>query len=609
MQLRTKIYLFTLTMLILLTASIVLVGTYIINDIVYGLNKRLLLQEMNHLVERVQRGHDILVRTGIHTIETYVARQQKQLTSQFREITFGRTGRVYIIDNKGRAVLHDDFATGALVDLPFVSAMQAKQTGFMEYNYKGRKRFSVFRTFPQWNWLMVLSVAQKEMFEKKGAYLRNVSAIAAVILFFYFWVMNIFIKKMIDRVHKTLECANQVKEGNLTARIDKITANDEISDLQHNINAMIVEIERRIADHRRVESALRKSEEQYRALFENAPLGVMLITHQEQYLTVNNALCQMLGYPLEELQKMNTRAVYRFPYKYYEFIERLQKEACVGGFEVEMKRKDQSIIYARLTAVPAAMIGEDIILAMCEDITERKKSEAALKASLDEKKVLLKEIYHRVKNNLEVISSLLYLQSAAIEDEQMLELFKESENRVRSMGMLHEKLYQSQDLARVDYTNYIHGLVDNLLQSYASKSRSVKVKVETQDVSLGVDTAIPCGLIINELVTNAMKYAFPETFMGTAEIRIAMTKGDDNIYTLRVSDNGVGLPGWLDFKKTDSLGIQIVNALAAQLEGTIRVDGSSGTTIEIRFSETEKFLKNKPNRQLERHQERFKALL
>ncbi len=589
MQLRTKINLFTLTMLILLTALIVFVGTYIINDIVYGLNKRLLLQEMDHLYESVQRGYNILLRTGIHTIETYVTRKQKQLAAQFKKIAFGRTGHIFIVDNRHSAILHSGFKTGATVDLPFIDAMLKKRSGFIEYNYKGQKRFCVFRTFPEWNWLMALSVTQKEMFEKKTEYFFNVSIIAFIILTVNILVTDFFLKKIMDRVHKTLECANQVKQGNLKARIDKITVNDEISDLQHNINAMIAEIERRIADHRQAEIALRKSEEQYRALFENAPLGVVLITYSGKHLTVNNAICQMIGYSREELEQIHPKDLYQSPDKRTEFIKRLQTDGYVRGFEVELKRKDNSVIYARLTAIPATMIGEDIILAMSEDITDRKQSEAALKASLEEKKVLLKEIYHRVKNNLEVISSLLYLQSAAIEDEQTLELFKESENRVRSMGMIHEKLYQSKDLARVDYSDYIHGLVDNLIQSYAGKTHAVTVKVETRNVSLGIDTAIPCGLIINELVTNAMKYAFPDEALApgkNAEIRIAMTKEHDDVYVLIVSDNGIGFPQAPDFQKTESLGLQIVSTLAAQLDGTIRIDNTSGTSIEIQFPES-----------------------
>jgi len=590
MQLKPKINLFTLTMLILLTTLIVFVGTYIINDIVYELNKRLLLQEMSYLSERIEHGYDILYRTGIHTINTYVIRKQKELTEQFKKITFGRTGHIYIVDDWRRAVLHSDYKTGATVNLPFIDTMLKRKSGFIEYQYDGQKRYCVFRTFQEWNWLIALSVAKKEMFEKRTAYFINVSVIAFVILIANILVMGFFVKKITDRLNKTLECANQIKQGNLQARIEKISVNDEIGDLQHNINAMVVEIERRIADQCQAEKAARKNEEQYRTLFENAPLGVVLVTYGGQHLTVNKAICRMLGFSRAELLQINPIELYQYPEKRAEFIKRLKTDGFVRGFEVELKRKDNSVFYARLTAVPAAMIGEDIILAMSEDITKRKQSDAALKASLAEKEVLLKEIYHRVKNNLEVISSLLYLQSAAIEDKQMIELFKESENRVRSMGMIHEKLYQSDDLARIDYSEYIHELVNNLMQSYAGRPRAVIFKVNTRNVSLGLDTAIPCGLIINELVTNAMKYAFPEEVPGTdkeAEICIAMSKEDDDGYLLCVSDNGIGFPHEIDLQNTESLGIQIVRTLVHQLDGTIRISNTSGTSIEIRFPEAE----------------------
>jgi len=586
MQLKLKINLFTLTMLILLTALIVFVGTYIINDIVYGLNKRLLSQEMNHLSGSVENAYNILLRTGIHTIETYVTRKQKQLAAQFKDHTFGRTGHIYIVDNRRRAILHNDYKTGATVDLPFIDAMLKRKSGFIEYQYQGLQRFCVFRTFPQWNWLMALSVAKKEMFEKRAVYLIDVSVIAFLILMINIFVMGFFVKKITDRLHKTLECTNQIKQGNLQARIDRTSVNDEIGELQHNINAMAIEIERRIADQHQAEKALRKSEEQYRALFENAPLGVVLVTYTGKHLTVNNAICQMLGYSRTELEQINPQDLYQYPDKRDEFIRRLQADGCVRGFEATLTRKDDSVFYARLTAVPAPMIGEDAILAMSEDITERKQYEQALKASLAEKEVLLKEVYHRVKNNLEIISSLLYLQSAAIEDEPTLALFKESENRVRSMGMIHEKLYQSDDLARVDYSEYIHGLVNNLMQSYAGTTRTVAFTVETQNLSLGIDTAIPCGLIINELVTNAIKYAFPEETLGpdaNAEIRITMTKDDDNGYLLRVSDNGIGFHHKIDLESNESLGIRIVHTLTHQLDGTIQFENRAGTSVEIRF--------------------------
>jgi PAS domain S-box-containing protein len=226
------------------------------------------------------------------------------------------------------------------------------------------------------------------------------------------------------------------------------------------------------------------------------------------------------------------------------------------------------------------LISQVVVL---RDITERKRAEEQIKASLREKEVLLQEIHHRVKNNLQVISSLLYLQSKNIQDRKTLEMFQESQSRVRSMALVHERLYQSQDLARVDFAEYVRGLANYLFRSYGVNTNVIRLKINSDDVFLGVDTAIPCGLIINELVSNSLKYAFPDGREG--EIHIELRVDDGGQFTLMISDNGVGFPKDLDFRDTGSLGLQLVNTLVGQLEGTIELDRSSGTALRIAFAE------------------------
>ncbi len=223
-----------------------------------------------------------------------------------------------------------------------------------------------------------------------------------------------------------------------------------------------------------------------------------------------------------------------------------------------------------------------MILLAIEDITERKEAEEQFKESLKEKEVLLKEIYHRVKNNLQVISSLLNLQSQYIRDKQALEIFKETQNRVKSMALIHEKLYQSKDLSRIDSAEYIRALADKLFRSYRVNPDAIKLKSKVDNVPLDVNTAIPCGLIINELVSNSLQHAFPKHRKG--EIRIELRSDNDKKITLIVGDNGVGLPKDLDFRNTKSLGLQLVITLVEQLEGTIELDRSSGTEFKIKFS-------------------------
>jgi PAS domain S-box-containing protein len=216
-----------------------------------------------------------------------------------------------------------------------------------------------------------------------------------------------------------------------------------------------------------------------------------------------------------------------------------------------------------------------------QEIVERKRAEEQIKASLHEKEVLLKEIHHRVKNNLQVISSLLDLQTTYIKDEQMRDLFTESQNRIRSMALVHEKLYQSPDLAQVDLAEYVRSLTAYLFQSHRGNRRTITLELDVCDTILDVDSAIPCGLIINELVSNALKHAFPQG--RTGQVHVGM-HADQSRFTMLVRDDGVGFPPDLDFRNTESLGLQLVLMLVEQLEGSIEMDNTGGTTFQITFT-------------------------
>jgi two-component sensor histidine kinase len=198
--------------------------------------------------------------------------------------------------------------------------------------------------------------------------------------------------------------------------------------------------------------------------------------------------------------------------------------------------------------------------------------------------VLLKEIHHRVKNNLQVISSLLNLQSRFIKDKQSLDMFKESQSRIKAMALVHEKLYKSKDLARIDFAEYLRSLTDYLLGSYRIHLKPVTLKINAEKALLDVDSAITCGLIVSELVSNSLKHAFPSTWQGEeSEIRIDLF-AKDRTFSLLVSDNGAGFPQDLDFRNTESLGLQLVSTLTEQLEGAIELDRAGGTAFKIVFN-------------------------
>jgi two-component sensor histidine kinase/CheY-like chemotaxis protein len=226
-------------------------------------------------------------------------------------------------------------------------------------------------------------------------------------------------------------------------------------------------------------------------------------------------------------------------------------------------------------------VSENLYINYAFDITEKKQVEDKIKASLREKEVLLKEIHHRVKNNMAVMSSLLALQADKFDDPDVIDAFKNSQNRIRSMALVHEKLYQAKDLSKIDFHEYIDNLVMNISQLSEVRRSSISVTIRVRNILLGIDLAIPCGLIINELLTNAFKYAYPGDEKG--KIRIQMQLIDNKSYELRVSDNGVGLPNHIDVQNPSTFGLQLVTLLTQQLEGTIKVNREKGTTFTITF--------------------------
>lgn len=224
--------------------------------------------------------------------------------------------------------------------------------------------------------------------------------------------------------------------------------------------------------------------------------------------------------------------------------------------------------------------GKKLAIVRITDITENKKNQELIQASLDEKKVLLAEIHHRVKNNLAVISGLLSLQASHIKDENTKSLFEESRNRIRSMSLIHEKLYQNETFASIQMDSYIKDLINNMKESYNASDTKIKFSVSSNNNVLDIKHAVPCGLILNELISNACKHAF--VGRKTGEIKIELTKKEKK-FTMMVSDNGVGYDAEKLLKRSDTLGLTLINALTEQIDGTLTTTNDKGTTYRITF--------------------------
>jgi PAS domain S-box-containing protein len=340
-----------------------------------------------------------------------------------------------------------------------------------------------------------------------------------------------------------------------------------------------------VTEHKAAEKALLESEEKYKTLFESNPDYTILVGWDGAILDFNVPAEQIIGIYKGELVGKHFTELGIFPKEELELLEekflQLLQHEDVAPFESRIIDKDGAIRWGKTSLISIKKNNvPDSILVICSDITERKLAENKIIQSLKEKEVLLQEIHHRVKNNLQVISSLLSLQSRYIKDKDVLELFKESQNRVKSMTLVHEKLYQSHDVSQVDFNDYISELASVLFRSYGIPSEKVSLVLDVDEVSVDVNMAIPCGLIITELVTNSLKYAFPPGHRG--HIKIAFKKKDSN-YILQVEDNGVGIPENIDLEKSKSLGLRLVRTLTDQLGGHVEMEKIAGTAFKIVF--------------------------
>jgi PAS domain S-box-containing protein len=356
----------------------------------------------------------------------------------------------------------------------------------------------------------------------------------------------------------------------------------------HGREARIVAL-RNITERKEAEEALRVSENEFSKLYEGMRDCFVVVDMDGKIINYNRAYQELIGFDDDEIPQLTNIDI--TPEEWREFEENIVKDQVLRRgysdvYEKEYRRKDDTIIPIELRTIliqdennqPKAM------WAMIRDITDRKQAVEAIETSLREKEILLREIYHRTKNNLQVVCSLLNLQSARFSDPHLLGAFEDTGNRIRSMALLQEKLYQSKDLSHLDLKDYVKDIVNNLLINFQTGYGKISLHLDLQSVIVNIDTAMPCGLLINELVSNALKYAFPGGRHGTISIFLSST--EDSGIELRVADDGVGLPPELDVWNTDSLGLKLVLNLAQnQLQGKLAVRRDQGTEFRLLFRE------------------------
>ena len=320
----------------------------------------------------------------------------------------------------------------------------------------------------------------------------------------------------------------------------------------------------------------------YRNLFQASQDAIFVMASEGKILEANQAATSMLGYSREELIQQN--------------LSDLQAPAQAGGEEKPISAWQEGgalelgFVHQNGHVIPVDLMvspieeGEEqgLLLGISRDITERKQSEYELRQALHRTELLIRELYHRTKNNMQVINSMLMLQSSYIDDPQVLKIFQDTQNRIQSMALVHEKLYQSQNLSRIHLDDYIRSLTALLMKSYQVTGQRIQVDYDLEEVPTLIDIAVPCGLILNELLANALEHAFPGERRG--KIMIALKRANTHQISLFIADNGVGLPGDFDFRQTETFGLQAVTAIAEhQLLGTIHFENQHGVRWQLDF--------------------------
>lgn len=333
----------------------------------------------------------------------------------------------------------------------------------------------------------------------------------------------------------------------------------------------------------------KRSQEMIRLAVEAAPNG-MVMTDSAGFITLVNSQTEILfGYSREDLIGMSIDVLVPDRFRvnhpkvrssyYHNPISRTMGK----GRDLFALHKEGREFPVEIGLNPLHTHMGTMILASIVDITERKKYEESLKSALREKEVLLSEIHHRVKNNLQIIDSLMGMQSEKVDNDQALAAFQESQNRVRSIAMIHQILYESHDFSKVEIKTVVRSLVDNLIQSYGFDSLQVNVNLDVGNVQLPIDKSVPLGLIVNELVSNTLKHAFPDKRKGEVNLTIRNIENDEILFA--IEDSGVGINEGFDFEHSGTLGLSLVRALVDQLGGTLEIRRASPTRFEIVFPE------------------------
>jgi PAS domain S-box-containing protein len=377
----------------------------------------------------------------------------------------------------------------------------------------------------------------------------------------------------------------EIEDGNLGFPM-LVTASPIFDDKGEIIAS--VHIAKDITERKQAEAAVIRERDRANNYLDIAGVMLIVLDREQRVTLINRKGCEVLGSNEADIIGKNWFDNY-LPERLRNDVKDVYESLIAGEVEpveyyenpVLDNKGEEKIIAWHNTILKDENGDIQSVLSSGEDITERMRAEEALRQSLRDKELLMKELHHRVKNNLAVVSSLLRLQSGQVKDEESRGYFLESQNRVNAISMIHEKLYRSATFSKVNFSEYIRELAGQLFKIYKVNASRIRLNINIPDIMLDIDTMIPCGLMVNELISNVLKYAFPDDRDG--ELTIGLSEAEDKEYSLSISDNGAGIPEGMDINNIETLGMRIVTALVSQIGGTLQLSREGGTEFSITF--------------------------
>jgi PAS domain S-box-containing protein len=623
MRFQTK---FSLIILPLVAVSVLFMGVWSVRTARQSIETtihKLMVKELGQFIEsNIQANYGVLRKNNLEGVGSFVLAYQQKVFDSISSFHFIETGNIFILDARGN-VLAKAFDHGITHDEKFdarvIALANTKKPGNVFTLKTGAgERIFVTQTFAPWNWLLVYSLSRDVILTPQKKIQNTAIGVSMVCIGFGSFLIILGFRFFFGRpVEKLKYAAQRITDLKDVINID-IHSQDELGDLarsmekmalairkyrerQNNWNAYLefeiekstknlhqanTALEKEVKARKISEAGFRQSEERFKAIFESVTDCILVWNRGYQCLYANQASKQIQGTRQPMVGKNIREVLSPYPEVMKLWMIRVDSVFEIGEtiwVEDTMSVGNHTLHSESVLNPIRDQEGKIFAVGLVfRDVTRRKQMEQQIKASLAEKEILLKEIHHRVKNNLQVVSSILKMQSNLITDLEIIRIFRESQNRIASMSLVHEQLYKSENLAIIDFATYITDLVHSLEYSFGTDPDKIRVIVDVRHRDVGVDTAVPCGLIVNELISNAFKYAFGSGEKG--QLSVLFQLQDKGMARLVIADTGPGIPREMDIGASQTLGLKLVNNLVThQLEGNIIITRDQGTRVEINF--------------------------